>query len=158
MPCSSLFSQSISIIGQILDSKTNEPLPFVSICIDHSNQITTSDFNGNFHFHNILLNDKIKTIYLGYKSYEFTVTKDSNLIIYLVQDQNYLNEVTVTSKKTKYKRKQNPALEIINKTIENKSLNDFSMNNLIRFKTYEKINFNLEPLSQKKISQKLYQS
>ena len=42
----------------------------------------------------------------------------------------------------KYKRKQNPALEIINKTIENKSLNDFSMNNLIGFKTYEKINFN----------------
>ena len=60
MPCSPLFSQSISIIGQILDSKTNEPLPFVSIYIDHSNQITTSDFNGNFHLHNILLNDKIK--------------------------------------------------------------------------------------------------
>ena len=154
MPCSPLFSQSISIRGQILDSKTNEPLPFVSIYIDHSNQITTSDFNGNFHLHNILLNDKIKTIYLGYKSYEFTVTKDSNLIIFLVQDQNYLNEVTVTSKKTKYKRKQNPALEIINKTIENKSLNEFSMNNLIGFKTYEKISFNLEPLSQKILKRK----
>lgn len=67
--CSSLFSQSISIIGQILDGKTKEPLPFVSIYIDHSNQITTSDFNGNFYLHNISLNDKIKTIYLGYKSF-----------------------------------------------------------------------------------------
>jgi len=152
--CSSLFSQSISIIGQILDGKTKEPLPFVSIYIDHSNQITTSDFNGNFYLHNISLNDKIKTIYLGYKSFEFTVTKDSNFTILLVQDLNYLNEVTVTSKKTKYKRKQNPALEIINKTIENKSINEFSMNNLVGFKTYEKINFNIEPLFEKILNRK----
>lgn len=152
--CSSLFSQSISIIGQILDGKTKEPLPFVSIYIDHSNQITTSDFNGNFYLHNISLNDKIKTIYLGYKSFEFKVTKDSNFTILLVQDLNYLNEVTVTSKKTKYKRKQNPALEIINKTIENKSINEFSINNLYGFKTYEKIKFNIVPLSEKFLKRK----
>lgn len=152
--CSSLFSQSISIIGQILDGKTKEPLPFVSIYIDHSNQITTSDFNGNFYLHNISLNDKIKTIYLGYKSFEFKVTKDSNFTILLVQDLNYLNEVTVTSKKTKYKRKQNPALEIINKTIENKSINEFSINNLHEFKTYEKIKFNIVPLSEKFLKRK----
>lgn len=151
---SSLFSQSISIIGQILDGKTKEPLPFVSIYIDHSNQITTSDFNGNFYLHNISLNDKIKTIYLGYKSFEFKVTKDSNFTILLVQDLNYLNEVTVTSKKTKYKRKQNPALEIINKTIENKSINEFSINNLHEFKTYEKIKFNIVPLSEKFLKRK----
>lgn len=152
--CSSLFSQSISIIGQILDGKTKEPLPFVSIYIDHSNQITTSDFNGNFYLHNISLNDKIKTIYLGYKSFEFKVTKDSNFTILLVQDLNYLNEVTVTSKKTKYKRKQNPALEIINKTIENKLINEFSINNLYGFKTYEKIKFNIVPLSEKFLKRK----
>lgn len=92
---------------------------------------------------------KLKQYISDINHFEFKVTKDSNFTILLVQDLNYLNEVTVTSKKTKYKRKQNPALEIINKTIENKSINEFSINNLHEFKTYEKIKFNIVPLSEK---------
>jgi hypothetical protein len=44
-------ADSITIKGTIVDSKTNEPLPFVTITIADSNGTTTgtrSDFDGNF--------------------------------------------------------------------------------------------------------------
>ena len=46
-----LFSQNNSISGWVLDSETNAPIKDVSVYIEESNLMTSTDINGYFHLY-----------------------------------------------------------------------------------------------------------
>ena len=89
-----IFSQNITVNGNILDSETKEPLPGVSVFIQKSSKGTVSDFDGNFQL-NATSGDKLIFKYIGYKKTELNATNKS-LTVYMQPDVSQLEEVTVS--------------------------------------------------------------
>lgn len=126
------FSQT-QIHGIIIDSKTNQPLPFATITTS-SNFGTLTDVDGIF---NIKAEKKVTQIsisYVGYESLIFPITKNEKFIkIPLKPKVESLKEVQIIAK-------ENPALQIIRNTIKNKSKNNIEKSlNTFKFNTYTKI-------------------
>jgi hypothetical protein len=105
------------ISGRVIDNVTKEPLAFVNIVYNNSNQGTTTDLDGYFFIESSI---PVKTLYLSYIGYN----KDTVNIVegkkYLELSLNpeiaQLNEVVVLPG-------VNPAHRIINSVVENRKLN-----------------------------------
>lgn len=97
---------SQTITGQVTDSQTNEPLPFVNVFISNTTKGTQTDVKGNF---TLKLQtsgySKVVASMVGYKSFEqeFVLRPDEvrRLTIKLQTDTKFLNEVKISGKRDK---------------------------------------------------------
>lgn len=107
----------LHINGVVRDATTNKNLSFASISIDNGYN-SVSDIDGKFILN---LKETISSFKISYVGYEPLLTKiepTKNFYqIFLVPQINSLNEVTVD-------HRENPALRIIRKVIENKNHNN----------------------------------
>ena len=107
-----------------MDHSTGEPLPFVQIMFDGSTIGTTSDIDGNFAISNErgLISLSFRSV--GYKTKVMTVKpgKHTELFVVLEAEVYALEDVVVKPDKTRerYRRKGNPAVELIKNVIANK--------------------------------------
>ncbi len=63
-------SQSYNINGVVIDSKSREPVPFVTVTIFGTNRFSTTDSNGNFVFNNVTPGVyRLSANLLGYNQY-----------------------------------------------------------------------------------------
>jgi len=126
------FSQT-QIQGIVIDAKTKKPLPFASI-ISNTNDGTLSDVDGKFQLKTSSHFNQLTISYVGFKSATYPVQiNDKFLTIKLESSVESLNEVFITAI-------ENPALQIIRNTIENKSKNNIEKSlNSFQFNTYNKI-------------------
>ena len=100
-------SQNIKEIkGQVMDQKTNEPLPFVSIVHLKSGTGTTSDFTGAFSLSSKTAMDSIAISYVGYEAVTMPATADMN--VFLKRSAVALNEFVVSSNRELEKRTEAP--------------------------------------------------
>ncbi|MCF6280420.1 MAG: DUF5686 and carboxypeptidase regulatory-like domain-containing protein [Flavobacteriaceae bacterium] len=131
LPLVSFSQQQIS--GVLIDSKTQETLPFANI-ITNNNQGTITNVDGEF----ILESDKeiteLRISYIGYKTKKITITESTTFLkIELTQNIESLNEVVITNA-------ENPALRIIRNAIKNKKKNNIEAAlNSFKFKAYNKL-------------------
>lgn len=105
---SPMFAQDIS--GRIIDAKTKEPLPFVSVYISKTTKGTQSDEKGYFSLKNVPTGYlKLATSMIGYKSFEqeFVIKPNENqtLKIQLNVNSKELSEVIVVGKRGKQWKK-----------------------------------------------------
>lgn len=97
------------ISGQIIDSKTNKPLPYVNIGIINREIGTVSDVNGNYMLgiNNEFINDTLRISMIGYKPVELFIkkvkSKKTPLLIKLEEQISELNEVILIAKTFKKK-------------------------------------------------------
>jgi len=126
------FSQT-QIQGIVIDAITKKPLPFASI-ISNTNVGTLSDVDGKFQLKTSSNFNQFTISYVGFKSATFPIQINDNfLTIKLEPFVENLNEVLITAT-------ENPALQIIRNTIENKSKNNIEKSlNSFHFNTYNKI-------------------
>ncbi len=98
-----LFSQG-TIKGKVIDGKTREELPFVSILILNTQKGETTDESGNFTITNTVLGYfKLQASYIGYETViteDYLVTKDKVpfVTIELFEKASTLDEVVIRSK------------------------------------------------------------
>ena len=88
-------AQSGSITGSVTDSNSNDPLPGVNVIVKNTTNGTNTDFNGNFSVDNVSAGDVLVFSYLGYKTYEYTVSNSFNVSISLDEDIEALEQVVV---------------------------------------------------------------
>ncbi|MBP6039825.1 MAG: carboxypeptidase-like regulatory domain-containing protein, partial [Flavobacterium sp.] len=62
-----MFAQN-ALKGVVLDSKTQQPLPSVSVVIEGTNNMTATHFDGNFSLSNLKKGQKIKFSFIGFTS------------------------------------------------------------------------------------------
>ena len=74
-------AQSGSITGSVTDSNTNDPLPGVNVIVKNTTNGTNTDFNGNFSIDNVSSGDVLVFSYIGYETFEFTVSNSFNISI-----------------------------------------------------------------------------
>lgn len=126
------FSQN-QIQGLVTDSSTKKPLPFASI-ITNTNTGTLTDVDGKFQIKTTTPFNSLTISYVGYEKIVVPVKiSDKYLKVQLQPSTENLNEIIITAT-------ENPALQIIRNTIENKDKNNIeSTLNSFKFNSYTKL-------------------
>ena len=137
------------VTGVTMDHSTGEPLPFVQIMFDGSTIGTTSDIDGNFSISNDrgLISLSFRSV--GYKTRVMTVKpgKHTELFVVLEAEVYAVEDVVVKPDKTRerYRRKGNPAVDLIKNVIANKDKNRVESQESYMMETYEKLTMAIEP-------------
>ena len=140
------------IRGFVVDASTGVALPFVNITFEGTTVGTTSDLNGRF-----LLetkkppNNRLKASYVGYETKVKIIKlgKIQRINFRLRSEHVELKEVVVKAKRLRYRNKNNPAVDIIRKVIENKKNNRKEDLDFYEYDKYEKIEFDLNNITDK---------
>lgn len=145
------FGQTTTVRGLVTDAKTGDPLPFVSVIIEGTTIGKNTDFNGQYLIETNDPGTKLKFVLVGYT----TVVKDllagqSQIIsVKMSPAVKELKTVEVKSTKQRYKNKNNPAVELIDRVIAHKKQNRKDQINAFQYEKYEKVQFALSNISEK---------
>lgn len=137
------------ITGEVIDVLDGGPVPYASVVYKGNNVAATCDGSGKFSIPRHL-GWRLTFSSVGYQSQVINVgpTTPSHLIIRLKSDSRELQEVTVKSKrKTRYKRKDNPAVELMRKVIAHKKQNDLKQHDFYQYTNYQKIGLGLNDIN-----------
>jgi hypothetical protein len=146
-----MYGQQTHVKGKIIDSKTNEAVPFVNIVVLGTKQGVQSDINGNY---TLEVQDaqatKIQYSSVGYKTEVKTFKRSvsQTISIKLIAQTQNLSEVTVKAKKEKYRNKDNPAVILIKKVIAHRDENRKEGLDFYQYEKYEKIQLNLNNIDE----------
>ena len=136
-----------SASGIVKDSITGEPLPFVSVYFDGSTIGAMTDDNGTFTLQNNQGYTKLAAASLGYDTKFIDLKpgkKNDNLEVLLKPTAFEISEVVVKTKREKYTRKDNPAVELIKKVIAHKNDNRIEAKPEYQTEVYEKLSLSLD--------------
>ena len=144
--CVSIALHAQTIVGHVVDEATGENLGFASVQYKDRHVATITDLNGRFTIERHK-GWKLTVSAVGYKSRTYTVDADMDkLFVSLREDNRALKEVTVHSKRSRYKRKNNPAVELMRKVIANKKLTDLSRKDYYQYMKYQKLTLALNDM------------
>ena len=147
----SLLAQQTIVTGTVIDAKSTDPIPFATVFFDESGIATTTDGSGYYKIESNKGYTQLKVIVLGYKpvSKEVINGKEQIINFKMQTETKQLNTVTVKAQKFKYRNKNNPAVELIQKVIDHKSENRKEGFDFYEYEKYEKIQFALSNVSEK---------
>ncbi|MEN9918834.1 MAG: hypothetical protein RL662_1270 [Bacteroidota bacterium] len=141
-----LYAQKTSVQGVVRDSTTNEPIEYATVYFEGTTTGELTNENGEFSLNTNSPNKIVVHVSLmGYDTRRINVPSNqrTKLDIKLQSTGVRLKEIVIQSKKEKYSKKDNPAVELIKKVIAHKydylpSSQDYYMND-----EYEKTLFAL---------------
>ena len=146
-----------SLSGVVVDADTGEPLPFVQLYFIkptsegslNTQYGTTSDLDGNFSLSNPAGYTTVNFQMVGYKTEMYTLRQGQqrkNIKIKLKPDVYNLQDIVVTPKhrKQEYRRKGNPAVELIKNVIAHKDSLTPSTREQYTASTYHRQSFALD--------------
>ena len=134
-------AQETVVKGIVIDSITKKPLQGVSVYFLKGRGVLTDSLGRYMIITNTTIN-KVVVSSVGFRQVQFTVNrfKIQELNIELGPDPTLLTNVTVTTnKRAKYRNKDNPAVELIRKVIENRENNKVASYDYVEYEQYEKI-------------------
>jgi len=136
------FAQKITkVSGLVKDAVTNESLPFVNVYFKGTQIGASTDLDGFYEIETRFPSDSLEVTYLGYTTAAKAIFKESKQEInfQLISTSLQIETVTLTEKKTKYSKKNNPAVELIKKVLDNRKANRLRGQDYYSFDKYEKI-------------------
>ncbi len=141
-----------TIKGVVVDSVTREPIPFALMFLKGSDAGTQADADGRFE-----ITTKVNFIcanfsMMGYTAKDVYVTKGSvnDITVELSADGVTLKEFVVRPGKERYSKKNNPAVQFMEKLRDMKEKYDPKNHDYFSYDKYEKMNFALNDFSEKK--------
>ena len=136
------------ISGVVLDASDGGPVPYATVQYKGNRVSTVADGQGRFRIdrHN---GWRLTISSVGYREQVINVSPQTStqMTIRLAADNRTLSEVTIKSKKkSRYSRKNNPAVELMRKVIANKKKADLKRHDYYRYQNYQKIGLGLNDL------------
>jgi len=151
----SSFAQTI-VKGTVRDGVSKDPLQSVSVVFKDGKGVTT-EADGTFTLSTNNTNAiQIEVSYVGYQTLMRTIAPNKTQVIDIdltVADSK--NTVIVKSKRGKYSNKNNPAVDLIRKVIDNKSRNKITNYDYVQYEQYEKMVLSLTNKPEKLMKNKL---
>ena len=152
-----LLTFSVNILGQkitgvILDASTGDSLSLAGVTYKERKVSTIADLDGIFSIARI--NGATLTFScMGYKDESVNITKatPSRLTIKLKPDTKQLGEVVVEAKRTRYVRKDNPAIELMKRVIEMKKSTKLENHDYYMYNKYQKLSMALNDYKVKEL-------
>ncbi len=129
------------IQGIVVDSLSQETLPFVAIFLKNSDRGTLTDEQGQFNISTLSDFESVEVSAIGYRKKNIQVRKGvtTTLRVELVPTGVALNEVVVRPKKEKYSKKNNPAVAFVERIMKARHANDPRRLPYYNYEKYEKI-------------------
>jgi len=141
------------VTGKVIDSKTRQPIDYVNVYYEGKNCGELTDENGRFVIKEDSTWNELTIHTLGYITQVIKLDKErkknKDLVIKLVPEARILSGVTLTAKKKKYSRKNNPAVQLMEKVIAHKKHADIRSRDFFTYGKYEKMVFSLNDVSDK---------
>lgn len=147
----SLSAQKVTKIrGKVFDAQTGEALPFVDVGLKGTNVGVSTDLDGNYNIETRFPSDTVFATFLGYETQYFPITLDkTNKITFRLQSQTLkIETVEIKEKKTKYSKKNNPAIDLAQKVISNKYTNSLKGKKYYKYNQQEKINIDINNITE----------
>ena len=149
------YSQTI-VKGIVRDANTKQPIQSASVYFKGGKGVSTGE-DGSYTLTTYNTNlSQVVYSYVGYKNVTKTITpfKEQEINVDL-QLSDAKNTITVKAKRSKYSNKNNPAVELIRKVIENKDKNRITAYDYVSYEQYEKMELLLTKTPEKLMNNKL---
>ena len=152
--------ETVQLKGSIVDSLTNEPIPFVNISFVGKNIGTTSDLDGNFMLETKWGSKQLIFSAIGYypKTIEINSDKKQNFVVPLSPKITELEEFVVQAKKDRYKNKDNPAVALMRNVVEHRDENRPKSFDYYQYDKYQKEEFDINNFTADWTKRKSFQS
>ena len=143
--CKGFVLQAQTVVkGFVKDAITKRPMAFVSVVFNNGKGVSTGE-DGSYSIET--KNTKLNTLIFSYVGYttikrEVKPTIEQSLDIELEMGSS-LKEVVVKRGRGKYRNRNNPAVELIDKVIENKEKNRITSYDYVQYEQYEKLGLSL---------------
>ena len=140
-----------TIKGVVVDSLTREPIPFAMVLLQGSSAGTQADADGRFDIMTKVNFLCANFSMMGYAPKDIYVSKGevNDLTVELSADGVALKEFVVRPGKEHYSRKNNPAVQFMEKLRDMKEKYDPRNHDYYSYDKYEKMNFALNDFSEK---------
>ncbi|MCS3798526.1 DUF5686 family protein [Niastella sp. OAS944] len=157
LTCSFLCAQAQTVVkGIVRDAQTHAPLAFVSVYFKGSKGVVSGE-DGSYSISTT--NPKNTTLEFSFNGYkvlrkkiEVGTTQDLDVNLEVAE----MASVTVNSRKrTKYRNKDNPAVELIRKVVDNRERNRMSALDYVQYQQYEKMELSLTNKPEKLMNNRL---
>lgn len=148
---------SVRISGNVRDANGNA-LPYTTVRISGSTNGCITDNNGNFSFNGNVGGQTLTVSSIGYKDFQMKLSAATRFPISIILEQaTYsIDEVVINPQKERYRRKNNPAVTLMQEIIGRKdSCNPFNADYLSR-KRYEHLVLALDNFTEEKAQQPPY--
>lgn len=134
---------SYFVRGIVRDSITNEIIPYASVVIGSSGKGSVSDAQGIFEMSVPVSAKSLQVTCVGFNKKIVPLKRNSlNLyVVYLSPSSTELKEIVV--KKGKYSKKNNPAVDLLNRLKQDASKTDPKRNDFYSYDKYERITLGL---------------
>ena len=144
--------------GVVVDAQDGGPVPYATVQYKGNNVAVKSDGQGRFKIdrHN---GWRLTFSSVGYQEQVLNIGPQTprQLTIRMAADNRKLGEVTVRSKKkSRYSRKNNPAVELMRKVIAAKKKTDLKQHDYFSYQNYQKITLGLNDLSEELLDKGIF--
>ena len=148
-------AQQTTITGVVTDAETGESIGYASVVYKGHKIAVVSGADGRYSItrHN---GWSLTFSSVGYKSRTVSINSKvgNRLDITLKPDKKILGEVTVKSKRNRYSRRNNPAVELMRRVVAAKKKTDLELNDYYQYNKYEKITLAFNDLKPEQLKQK----
>lgn len=136
-----------AVKGRVLDAKTKEALPYATVQFDDAPTGVRTDIDGNFYIERKGPAQKIRVSYVGYPTTLLAIRSGEYNEVTVNLEENSVNIKEVMVKPEKYRRKNNPAVDLIEEVFKHKDLNRKEGLDYFSYEKYEKLQFDLNNIT-----------
>lgn len=157
----SLFAQTTKVFGTVTDASTGRPMLYVTVTFIGSSAATKTNSQGKFELTGPRTVTKVQFNHLGYKTQIINIKSgiEQELNVRLEEDAERLDEVHITTAKHgRYRNKDNPAVELIRKVIENKDRNRMENFPQLSYRQYDRLQVSLSNLGPNYRKKKIFRN
>ena len=138
--CGNAFGADFVVEGEVVDSITGEPVPYVAIYRNKgASDGVMSDVDGKFKITMSKSSGEYTFMGLGFEKRTLILNSDLSPITVALMPKNLtFEEVVVKPKREKYSKKNNPAVDFVNKIRNSREENDPKNHDYYHYQKYEK--------------------
>ena len=156
-----LSAQDLTTIkGTVLDAKTKLPLAFVDVVLKGTYVGVSTDLDGQYLIQTKNPSDTIQVSYLGYKTIELAIKKEEKqkMDFYMEEEGYQLDNVTIVGQKGKYRKKNNPAVDLMRKVIANRDKNNIESQDYYEYDKHEKLELDFNNITEEFKNKKTFKN
>ena len=146
-----LFAQQVRVQGTVTDAVTGDPLPYTNVILLPVNLGVgaMTDDDGKYTLTFAVKGENILFSFVGYEPATLPLSEAKNgiLNVKLKPLATQMAEVVIAGSRTRYRNRDNPAVELIRKAIANKDKNRIETHNTYEYERYEKIQLSINELN-----------
>lgn len=146
--------------GVVTDSLTHAPISYVQVYYEGTTTGTQTDDRGRYHLPSPTGTRPVKLVFssIGYVKKTMWVKPGASrrINVDMCETAHSLSEVMVKPRRERYKRKGNPAVELIRKVIANKEKGDLRRHDWYSYYTYQKMTTSFDDVDMEEMEKGLF--